>query len=164
MEFQAGECVVYPTHGVAQVESIQELSLGGTARRCYRLRMLSTGTTVMVPLENAGTVGLRRTIPRRNVKAILERLRDAGEGPNRNWKGRFQENTNRMRSGRLEDVVEVVRSLAQVAGARGLSFREKAMLERARELVIVELAIARGSQPGETQTVVDEALAAGLRA
>ena len=159
MDFKIGDQVVYPNHGVAVVEKIDALSIAGQQWPCYQLRIAANSALIVVPLQNAASVGLRRTIAKREVTGVLDRLRE-GSRASADWKGRFKENSDRMRSGRLGDVAEVLRSLSQLAKSRSLSFREKLMLDKARELVVSEIAAVEKLTEPKANEIVDEALKA----
>jgi CarD family transcriptional regulator len=158
MDYKVGERVVYPHHGVAVVEALQELTIGGAQWPCYQLRILSSNTVAVVPLRNARTVGLRRTADRREVAAVIERLGAAVVAATRDWKERFKENSERMRSGRLDDLAEVLKSLTAVAASRTLSFREKLMLDKARGLVVGEIAAVSRTSAEAAAAMVERAL------
>ncbi len=106
----------------------------------YQLRMVSNDTTVLVPVENADNVGLRKAVGNQEVDRLFSLLGDGKIDTHQNWKGRFKDNSDRMRTGSLFDVVEVLKSLTYLARSKNLSFREKRMLDRAKFLVISEIA------------------------
>ena len=106
----------------------------------YQLRMVSNDTTVLVPVENADNVGLRKAVGNQEVDRLFNLLGDGKIDTHQNWKGRFKDNSDRMRTGSLFDVVEVLKSLTYLARSKNLSFREKRMLDRAKFLVISEIA------------------------
>lgn len=143
MPFKVGEKVVYPNHGVGVIEQITHNSFNGRAEQFYLIRILSNGLKVTVPCTNADCVGLRRTIKTHDVPRVLSRLRNGKTESPRDWKFRFKQNSERMRTGLLEDVAEVLKSLVALNNHKVLSFREKKMLERARALLVAELASVR---------------------
>ena len=107
----------------------------------YQLRMVSNDTTVLVPVENADSVGLRKAVGNSEDRpAVLRSSATARSTRIQNWKGRFKDNSDRMRTGSLFDVVEVLKSLTYLSRSKNLSFREKRMLDRAKFLVISEIA------------------------
>ena len=160
MDFKIGDRVVYPSHGVAVVEGIEELDLGGALWPCYQLRLLNTNTGVVVPVQNVRSIGVRKTAARHEVTQALDRLRQDAALSNPDWKGRFKENTDRMRGGRLEDLVFVLKSLTLLATTRTLSFREKTMLDKARQLVVGEIAAGTRTTPEAAADLVRQALGA----
>lgn len=158
MDLKIGDNVVYPNHGVAVIERIDERQIGDQSWPCYHLRLVASSALVVVPLQNARTVGLRRTIKKKDVTDVLDRLRNEADGTSNNWKGRFKENSDRMRTGLLPDVADVLKSLSKLASTRSLSFREKLMLEKARELVVTEIAAVQKVEAGAASVLVDQAL------
>ena len=106
----------------------------------YQLRMVANETTVLVPVNNADSVGLRSAVCDSEVNRLYGLLADGKIDSHQNWKGRFKDNSDRMRTGSIYDVVEVLKSLCYLSSSKNLSFREKRMLDRANFLVISEIA------------------------
>ena len=136
MDFQVGQKVIYPNHGVGVVESIQTRPTPTGKISLYQLRILSNDSRVWVPQQNADGVGLRSVITAADVRKIMSLLADGNIDQHSNWKGRFKDNSDRMRTGSIYDVVEVLKSLTFLARSENLSFREKRMLDRAKFLVV----------------------------
>jgi CarD family transcriptional regulator len=158
LKFKIGDKVVYPNHGVGIVKEIRELSYGGEEHTCLSLQILQSDSVVMVPIENSKSVGLRRLMPKSRVQQVLDRLQDAeAEAPN-DWKGRYQENQAKMLSGDIEEVAEVLKALTYLSTVKTLSYRERKMLERARTLVVSELAEASRQDATAIEQQVDEAM------
>lgn len=160
MDFQVGEKVIYPNHGVGVVESIQQTG----ARGVYVLRILSTSSRVWVPCENAGGVGLRPIVGHAEARRILGVLGDGKVDLTGNWKGRFKENTDKMRTGSLVEVAQVLKGLTLLARQQILSFREKRMLERAKFLIVSEIAEVEGKPQAHVEARVDQLLTRSVEA
>lgn len=158
MSYRVGEKVVYPNQGVGIVEQIGLSPLNGRAEKYYLIRILASGLKVTVPLPNADAVGLRRTIKTQEVTSVIRRLENGRLDIPRDWKTRFKQNCEKMRTGSLHDVADVIKSLLHMNQAKPLSFREKKMLDRARHLLISELAIAKRSSEDIIEAAVREAL------
>ena len=158
MSYRVGEKVVYPNQGVGIVEQIGLSPLNGRAEKYYLIRILASGLKVTVPLPNADAVGLRRTIKTQEVTSVIRRLENGRLDIPRDWKTRFKQNCEKMRTGSLHDVADVIKSLLHMNQAKPLSFREKKMLDRARHLLISELAIAKRSSEDIIEASVREAL------
>lgn len=158
MKFKIGDKVVYPNHGVGIVKEIRELSYGGEDHTCLSLQILQSDSVVMVPIENSKSVGLRRVMPKSKVQNVLDRLHQAEVDSPSDWKGRYQENQTKMLSGDIEEVAEVLKGLTYLSTVKTLSYRERKMLERARTLVVSELAEASRQTPVEVEQQVDEAM------
>src|SRR5579863_1736686 len=107
MDFRVGDKVVYPNQGVGIVEQISNRNLTGQPQTFYLLKLSSNGMRVMVPMTNVANVGLRRVARVREVGIVLEYLNTAQIGPQADWKGRFKQNSEKMRSGSLQQVAEV---------------------------------------------------------
>ena len=158
MSFKVGEKVVYPNHGVGVVEQITHHLLNGRADQFYLIRILSNGLRVTVPCTNADCVGLRRTIKPSEVPGVLRCLENGKPECIRDWKSRFKQNSEKMRTGSLYEVAEVFKSLVALSTSKVLSFREKKMLERSRALLVAELACVRNV----SDSTIEQALAKAL--
>jgi CarD family transcriptional regulator len=156
--FSVGEKVVYPNHGVGVIEQISSRTIGSAVERFYLLRIRSSSLKVMVPFHNAEAVGLRRIVNDAEVHEILDYLAEGKTETSGDWKNRYKENSEKMRTGALLDVAMVLKGLVALDTSKPLSFREKKMLERARFLLITELAMARGRSEEEEEEELREAL------
>lgn len=139
LQFEVGDKVIYPNQGLGVVERIETRTIMGTTCGFYSLRMASSDTTVLVPVDNVEDVGLRRAIGDHEVKKLFGLLGNGKIDNHQNWKGRFKDNSNKMRTGSLYDVVDVLKSLNHLSQSKNLSFREKRMLDRAKFLVVSEI-------------------------
>ena len=148
MTFQIGDKVIYPNHGLGIIERIEEKTILGTTCGFYSLRIASNETMVLVPVGNADSVGLRRAIGDTEVDRLFRILGDGKIDSQQNWKGRFKDNSEKMRSGSIYDVADVLKSLTLLSKSKNLSFREKRMLDRARFLVVSEISEVLQERPG----------------
>jgi CarD family transcriptional regulator len=156
--FHIGDKVVYPNHGVGLIEQISSRTTGSTVEKFYLLKIAASSLKVMIPFANAGSVGMRPVVRNGEIQKIMDYL-SAGECINAaDWKDRFKENSDRMRSGSLSDVAAVLKSLLVLGQEKSLSFREKKMLERARYLLVSEIAISRNCAESEIEEALDTAL------
>ncbi|MBZ5562706.1 MAG: CarD family transcriptional regulator [Acidobacteriia bacterium] len=144
MDFQIGDKVVYPNQGVGIVEQISTRNLTGQPEMFYLLKLNASSLRVMVPTSSVVNVGLRRVARNTEIGTILGYLEKGRVKAPQDWKGRFKENSEKMRNGSLQDVAEVFKSLLLLNQAKPLSFREKKMLDRSWQLLVDEIAIARG--------------------
>ena len=158
LEFEVGDKVIYPNHGLGVIEKIEEKTILGTTCGFYSLRMASSETTVLVPLDNVDDVGLRRAIADTEVKRLFLRIGDGKIDSHQNWKGRFKDNSDKMRTGSIRDVIDVLKSLNFLSKSKNLSFREKRMLDRARFLVVSEIAEVTGDVSETVEDKVEKAL------
>jgi CarD family transcriptional regulator len=157
--FHIGDKVVYPNHGVAVVEQISSRTTGQTIEQFYLLNIKASNMKVMVPFQNATNIGLRRVVKNGDVQKIVDFLADGERDNNADWKDRFKENSDKMRTGGLMEVAIVLKSLLAVHQHKPLSFREKKMLERARYLLVSEVAIAKECEELQVEQLLGDALA-----
>jgi CarD family transcriptional regulator, regulator of rRNA transcription len=162
--FHIGDKVVYPNHGVGVIEQISNRTIGQTVEKFYLLKIKSSSLKVMVPFHSVGAVGLRRVIRNGEIQKVVDFLQDGSCDNNADWKYRFKENSDRMRTGSLLEVAAVLKGLLFLNQAKPLSFREKKMLERARYLLVSELAMARNCEEPFIEELLTKALSrSGLR-
>lgn len=159
LQFRVGDKVVYPNHGVGVIEQISSRTLGTTVEKYYLLKIKSSSLKVMVPFTSVHLVGLRPVIKNGEIQRILEFLTDGECCNNSDWKYRFKENSEKMRTGSLMEVAVVLKSLLLLAQSKPLSFREKKMLERARYLLVSEVAMAKNWEEPQVEQILSRALA-----
>jgi CarD family transcriptional regulator len=156
--FQVGDKVIYPNHGLGIVVRIEDKTILGTTCGFYHLRIVANDTTVLVPLANVDGVGLRRAISDEEVDRLFNLLGDGKIDNHQNWKGRFKDNSDKMRSGSIYEVADVLKSLTFLAKSKSLSFREKRMLDRAKFLIISEVSEVMRETAAAIEGRVDNAL------
>ena len=161
MEFKVGDKVVYPNHGVGVIEEVEKKSIGGSTSSFYRLRLLSSDSMVMVPVNNTSTVGLRKILSKYQYSRVFKMLKNGKVTTYDDWKGRFQANSEKMRTGDIMAVGEVLKSLTKLADVKPLSYRERKMLDRARFLLISELSEASNKSVEKVEEQIDGALGVG---
>jgi CarD family transcriptional regulator len=159
MDFKLGEKVVYPNHGVGFIEQISHSYVNGKSERFYMLKITSSGLKVMVPQSNAESVGLRPVIRSTQAGKVLSFLEKGRSTSHHDWKHRFKENSDRMRTGSLMEVAAVLKGLVALSRTKPLSFREKKMLERAKYLLVSELATVRNTSEQSVEGNIVRALA-----
>ncbi len=137
--FKIGDAIVYPNQGLGVVEDIQKEKYYGEEFVIYHVRILSNNTLVLVPLSNAAEIGIRKLIPQKSIEKIYKFMGNGGVEVTMNWKGRYKEHVNLMRSGSILDIALVLKSLFYLNLIKPLSFREKKMMEKAKELMITEI-------------------------
>jgi CarD family transcriptional regulator len=159
MTFQIGEKVVYPNHGVGTIENISSRTFGNQTEKFYLLRLSATNMTVMVPFSHVEQVGLRKVTRNGDISKVLNYLANGASKTCQDWKDRFKENSAKMQSGSLMEVAEVLKCLVEIQAQKPLSFREKKMLERARLMLVSELATSKGVSEKEAVDLLARALA-----
>jgi CarD family transcriptional regulator len=158
LSFSVGDKVVYPNHGVGVIEQISSRTIGSQVEKFYLLKIKASSLKVMVPFHNVNSVGLRKVVRNGEVQRILDFLTDGKCDNHADWKYRFKENSDKMRTGSLLDVAIVLKGLLLLAQAKSLSFREKKMLERARYLLVSELAMSKNWQEPDVEDLLNRAL------
>jgi CarD family transcriptional regulator len=156
--FQLGDKVIYPNHGLGIIERIEEKTILGTTCGFFYLRIVANDTTVLVPVANVDNVGLRRAIDDDEVNRLFGLLGDGKIDNHQNWKGRFKDNSDKMRTGSIYDMADVLKSLTFLSRSKSLSFREKRMLDRAKALIVSEVSEVMRVKSLDIETRVDEAL------
>jgi CarD family transcriptional regulator len=150
---------VYPHHGAGTVIKKEDKNVLGEVRQYLTIKILHNDMTVMVPCENAGKAGLRRIIDEEAVKAVLGCLRDDVSEMPKNWNRRFKHNRDKIKTGDIMELAEVVRNLALREHEKGLSTGEKQMFTRAKKILASELMYALEKDEEEAELYLDELLA-----
>ncbi|MGB5660254.1 MAG: CarD family transcriptional regulator [Thermoanaerobaculia bacterium] len=162
MAFKIGQKVVYPNHGVSVVEKIERGSIAGVEQTYYHLRLLSNSSKVMVPKENLDLVGLRSLCPTTKIRGLFTALRDGNIDTYKDWKGRYKQNLDKMKTGQLTEVAKVLKNLRLVSTKKSLSFREKKMYERAKYFIVSEVAHVKKIEEVEAEKQVEKALESSM--
>jgi CarD family transcriptional regulator len=144
VKFKVGDKAVYPAQGVAEVIRIEEKDIAGNRQKFYVLRILDTDRKILVPVANAGAVGLRQVISEQEIREIFDILRERTIAfDNQTWNRRYRGFMDKIKTGSIYDVAEVLRDLYRLKTDKQLSFGERRMLDTARTLIVKEIAIAR---------------------
>ncbi len=159
MTFSVGDTVVYPHHGAALIESVEMREIGGQERKYLVLRVAQGDLTVRVPADNVDLVGVRDVVNQEGLDRVFEVLRQPYTEEPTNWSRRYKANLEKLASGDVIKVAEVVRDLWRRDQDRGLSAGEKRMLSKARQILVSELALAEHKDEDEAETILDEVLA-----
>lgn len=145
-------------HGAGVIESIEEKEILGERQQYYVMRMPIGDMKVMVPLKNVTNIGLREVIDDNTVELVLERMRHFEDDDSTNWNRRYRANLDKMKTGDIYDVAEVVRSLMRRDEEKGLSTGERKMLDNAKQILISELALARDLEEEQAFQLIDGTL------
>jgi len=146
-------------HGAGIIEAIEEKEVLGECKRYYVMRLPWNDMKVMVPCDNMERVGLREVISEQVLQQVLEVLRSRKTTTSKNWNHRYRTNMEKIRSGDIFELAEVVRSLSQRDREKGLSTGERKMLENARQILLSEIALARGLEVEQANRFLDQVLA-----
>jgi CarD family transcriptional regulator len=158
MAYDVGDTVVYPHHGAAVIEKRETRTLQGTERDYLVLRLTYGDLTLMVPADACDEVGLRGVCSDDEVEAVWEVLRERDFSMPTNWSRRFKANYEKLKSGDIFQVAEVVRNLALREHEKGLSAGEKRMLTKARQILVSELSAAIKKTDEDTETLIEKIL------
>jgi CarD family transcriptional regulator len=159
MAYRVGDTVVYPHHGAAVIEKREKRNLQGEERDYLVLRLTYGDLTLMVPADATDEVGLRDVVSKKEVDEVFAVLRRRDGSMPTNWSRRFKANYEKLKSGDIYQVAEVVRNLALREAEKGLSAGEKRMLTKSKQILVSELAAAVGKSDEDTEAMIDEVLA-----
>jgi CarD family transcriptional regulator len=157
--FNIGDKVVYPMHGAGIIESIEEKEILGERQKYYVMRMPIGDMKVMVPMRNVESIGLREVVDEDTVSEVLDRMRNQEITDTSNWNRRYRANLDKMKSGDIHEVADVVHSLMLRDAEKGLSTGERKMLDNAKQILISELALARDLDEEQAFELIDGILA-----
>jgi len=158
VNYKVGDKVVYPHHGAGKVLKKEQKEMLGEVREYLTIKILHNDMTVMVPCENAHRAGLRRVIGEDDVERVLAVLRDDMSAMPKNWNRRFKHNRDKMKTGDVFELAEVVRNLAIRDFDKGLSTGEKQMFTRAKKILSSELMYALDMEEKEAEEYLDQLL------
>ena len=159
MKFEVGETVVYPHHGAAEIIQVSKKTIRGESQTYLKLRVATGDLIIQVPAANVEMVGVRDVIDKKGVKQVFDVLRAEFVEEPTNWSRRYKANLEKLASGDVVKVSEVVRDLWRRDQDRGLSAGEKRMLAKARQILISELALARKVDEEKASAKLDKVLA-----
>ena len=161
--YKVGDKVVYPHHGAGTVVKKEQREVLGQKREYLTIQILHNDMTVNVPSENAEKVGLRRVIDEEAVKKVVKYLTSGGTEMPKNWNRRFKHNRDKMKTGDIYELAEVVRNLALRDGEKGLSTGEKQMYVKAKKILASELMYAKTMSEDEALEWLEETLTEGAK-
>ena len=157
--FQIGAMAVYPAHGVGVIESIQEREVAGLLQSFYIMRLIDTDMIIMIPTSNAQNIGLRTVIDIQAVAEIFEILRERPTRLNQQtWNRRYRDYMDKIKTGSLFRVAEVLRDLTLLKLEKELSFGERKMLDTAKNLLVKELSLVNNKEEDEIEAQLEELL------
>ena len=159
MVFTVGETVVYPHHGAARIEEINTRTIRGEEKLYLKLKVAQGDLVIEVPAENCDLVGVRDVVDAAGLERVFGVLRAPHTEEPTNWSRRYKANLEKLHSGNVMKVAEVVRDLWRREKERGLSAGEKRMLAKARQILVSELALAEKVAEDRAEVLLDEVLA-----
>lgn len=156
-QFKIGDKAVYPSRGVVEVISIEEKDIAGIRQQLYVLKLLDADQKIMVPVQNAANVGLRPPSTETDIQAIFSILRTTKGNPDKQaWNRRQRGFADKINNNSVFDTAEVMRDLYQLQTEKLLSFSERRLLERARNLVVKEIAVTRSRSEDKIQAEIEQ--------
>ncbi|NSW86680.1 MAG: CarD family transcriptional regulator [Syntrophobacteraceae bacterium] len=157
--FKIGDLAVYPAHGVGKIESIETKSIGGKKQDFYIMRILDNEMKIMIPVPNAQTVGLRGLIGASDIPRVYDILQKREVSVNGGtWNRRYREYMEKIKTGSIYELAEVLRDLTVLKGDKELSFGERKMLDTARSLLLKELSIVQELSEDQVEREIFEIL------
>lgn len=153
--FAIGDKIVYPMHGAGIIESIEEKEILGERKQYYVMKMPIGDMKVMIPICNASCIGIREIINKKDADAVFDSLEGESYEQNSNWNKRYRENMNKIRSGNVFEVAEVVKCLILRERSKGLSTGERKMLNSAKQILISELVLAKNMSPVDVEDLIN---------
>ncbi len=160
--FKVGDKIVYPMHGAGIIDSIEEKDILGEKQAYYILKMPG-GVKVMVPTNKAEEIGVRSIIDKNSVTNVFQILEDDKTQMSMNWNKRYRDNMEKIKSGDIYEVADVVRNLSFKQKEKGLSTGEKKMLTNAKQILISELVLAEDKSQNEIEDFVDNKLSTSFK-
>ncbi len=154
--FNVGDKVVYPMHGAGVIEAIEEREILGERQQYYVMHLPIGEMKVMIPTRNVDGIGLREVIDHHEVSKVFEVLRAQKTRMSANWNRRYRANLEKIKSGDIFEVAEVVRNLTLRDKEKGLSTGERKMLDNAKQILISELVLAQNINEAEARAMLDE--------
>lgn len=141
--FNIGDRVVYPMHGAGIIEGVEEKEILGATKKYYVMKLPLGDMKVMIPIDNVDNVGLRQIINLEELNQVFEVLRGEKSHMSQNWNRRYRANMEKIKSGDIHSVAEVVRNLMLRDKEKGLSTGERKMLDNARQILVSELILVK---------------------
>ncbi len=142
--FKVGDKIVYPGHGVGEITALKSRTIAGTEQQFFDITIAETGMKIMVPVSQSESVGLRKVIDRRAIEKVYAILRSRDfKIDTQTWNRRFREYSQKIKTGSVFEIAEVMRDLSVLSIDKELSFGEKKMLDTAQSLLVSEIAIAK---------------------
>ena len=152
--FNVGDKIVYPMHGARTIDAIEEKDILGEKQSYYIIKMPGE-VKVMVPTSRAEEIGVRNIINRENAGKVFQILEENETEMSNNWNKRYRDNMEKMKSGDIYEVADVVRNLSFKQKEKGLSTGEKKMLNNAKQILVSELVLAEHASQEEVENLIE---------
>lgn len=156
--YEVGAKVVHPMHGAATIEEIKEIDIIGQKRRYYALRFTIGNMTTNVPVENSDGIGIRNIVDKGTAQKALEYFRDIEITDDANWNKRQRDNMDKIKSGDIFKVIEVLKNLMYRDKTKGLSTSERKVLGNAKQIVVSELVLSHIAEQSDIENIMDDTI------
>ncbi|NMA67295.1 MAG: CarD family transcriptional regulator [Clostridiaceae bacterium] len=153
--FNVGDKIVYPMHGAGIIESIEEKEILGERKQYYVMKMPLGDMKVMIPISNVDSIGIRDIIDNKDADEVFNSLETKSHEQSSNWNKRYRENMEKIKSGNVFEVADVVKSLILRERSKGLSTGERKMLSNAKQILISELVLAKNMKPSDVEEIIN---------
>ena len=158
LHYNIGDKIVYPMHGVGVIEKIEEKNILGKDNLYYIMKLSVSDMTVMIPVEMSEKLGLREVINEKEINDVLSSLKENPEDLENDWKARYYNNHDKLKSGSIFDLAEIVRNLYRRNSEKELSTSEKKLFESALQLMIEEISLSQDIEKVEVEHMITETL------
>ena len=160
--FNVGDKIVYPMHGVGEIEGIEKKVILGKRNEYYLITIINNGMKVMIPVNNAKEIGIRSIIAKKDIKKVMTILSTEADSIEEDWKIRYQNNIDKVKSGSIFEVAEVARDLYRRGSEKELLIMERKLYENAYQLITYEVAMSKNIDIEDAGNLVSEALSSGI--
>lgn len=162
--YEIGTKVVHPMHGAATVDNIKDIEIAGKKHKYYELKFIIGNMTTNVPVDNADKIGIRRVIDTKTAQKALKYFADVEVSEDHNWNQRQRENIDKIKSGDIFRVIEVLKNLMYRDKIKGLSTSERKILGNAKQIVVSELILSGAADRKDVECIMDDSVDALLAA
>lgn len=156
--FSVGDKIVYPMQGAGVIQKIEEKRILGETKQYYILKLPGNDINIMIPVDSSESIGIRRVSDRETMEHVLQMLHEDSTPMDSNWNRRYRENMDKLKSGDIEQVAEVVRNLIRNDREKKLSTGERKLLTGAKRILVSELILAMGIEAQKAENMVEEAI------
>lgn len=156
--YHIGDKVVYPMHGAGVIEGIEEKEILGEIKLYYVLKLPLKNMKVMLPVDNVQTIGLRDIIDRASMEQVIDIFRQKDSSIQLNWNRRYRANLEKVKSGDILEVAEVVKDLLTMDREKGLSTGERKMLSSSKQILVSELVLVSDQTEKDVEKIISEAM------
>ncbi len=156
--FNIGDKVVYPMHGAGIIEDIEEKEILGENHSYYILKLPTKNMKVMLPIDNIDSLGVRNVVEGDVIKDVIKKLKGEQSDMSSNWNRRYRNNMEKVKTGDILEVAEVVRDLQMLDIQKGLSTGERKMLSNTKQILISEIALVENKEKSEIEAIIDDAI------